>query len=146
MKFTNKALTQTSFLHRRTTSISLCSTADSRTEQVSFYLIFNCHLFMLFSNKSVVSLWCDKPWTLKISQKCLLCYDQPQQKIKTRELATKPQTKLINLPCGFSFLTPDLWRPVLVQTMKIKLHYKSVLQAVFHIVLFCVVAIVWCQA
>ena len=54
--------------------------------------------------------------------------------------------KLINLPCGFSFLTPDLWRPVLVQIMKIKLHYKSVLQAVFHIVLFCVVAIVWCQA
>ena len=41
-KIYNKVLTQTitSFLHRTTTSISLCSAADSRTEQVSFFLSF----------------------------------------------------------------------------------------------------------
>lgn len=44
VKFTDKAPTQTLFLHRRQTSIwSLCSTADSRKEQVSFYLSFDFH-------------------------------------------------------------------------------------------------------
>ena len=46
--------TRTSFLHRRTTSISLCPAADSRTEQVSFYLSFNFYLQL--TNKSVGSL------------------------------------------------------------------------------------------
>ena len=47
-------LTRTSFLHRRTTSISLCPAADSRTEQVSFYLSFNFYLQL--TNNSVGSL------------------------------------------------------------------------------------------
>ena len=46
--------TRTSFLHRRTTSISFCPAADSRTEQVSFYLSFNSHLQL--TNKSLCSL------------------------------------------------------------------------------------------
>ena len=46
--------TRTSFLHRRTTSISLCPAADSRTEQVSFYLSFNFYLQL--TNNSVGSL------------------------------------------------------------------------------------------
>ena len=50
MKSTVKELTETLFLHRRTTSISLCFAADSRTEQVSFYLSFNFHL--QFTSKS----------------------------------------------------------------------------------------------
>ena len=54
VKFTDKAPTQTSFLRFRTIFISLCSAADSRTEQVSFNLSFNFHL--QFTNKSVVSL------------------------------------------------------------------------------------------
>ena len=36
----------TSFLHRTTIFISLRSAADSRTEQVSFNLSFNCHLHL----------------------------------------------------------------------------------------------------
>ena len=52
MKSTVKELTETLFLHRRTTSISLCFAAHSRTEQVSFYLSFNFHL--QFSNKMSV--------------------------------------------------------------------------------------------
>ena len=41
-KIYDKVLTQTitSFLHRTTTSISLCSAADSRTELVSSFLSF----------------------------------------------------------------------------------------------------------
>ena len=47
-----KEPTGTLFLHHRTTSISLCFAADSRTEQVSFYLSFNFHL--QFKNKMLV--------------------------------------------------------------------------------------------
>ena len=48
----DKVLTQTSFLHHRTTSISLLlRSRDSRTEQESFYLSFDFHL--QFTNRSV---------------------------------------------------------------------------------------------
>ena len=50
VKFKGEELKQTSFL-RRTTPISLCSAADSRTEQLIFYLSFDFHL--QFTDKSV---------------------------------------------------------------------------------------------
>ena len=46
---------RTLFLHRRTTSIHFTPAADSRTEQVSFYLLFNFH--SQFTNKSVGFPW-----------------------------------------------------------------------------------------
>ena len=56
-KIYDKVLTQTitSFLHRTTTSISLCSAADSRTELVSFFSLICFHLQL--TNISVGSLW-----------------------------------------------------------------------------------------
>ena len=54
VKFKGKELKQTSFLRRTTTPISLCSAANSRTEQVIFYLSFDFHL--QFTDKSVGSL------------------------------------------------------------------------------------------
>ena len=54
-----------------------------------------------------------KPWTLEISQECLLCYDQSQQRSGH---ANKPQDhKLVNiLACGsvFSHLDQVVRRPV----------------------------------
>ena len=55
-----------------------CSPSDCKTA------------YFLFEDFTV---WPGKPWTLEISQECLLCYDQSQQ-IKDQdmyELATKPQ-------------------------------------------------------
>ena len=54
VKFKGKELKQTSFLRRTTSPISLCSAANSRTEQVIFYLLFDFHL--QFTDKSVGSL------------------------------------------------------------------------------------------
>ena len=54
VKFKGKELKQTLFLRRTTTPISLCSAADSRTEQVIFYLSFDFHL--QFTDKSVGAL------------------------------------------------------------------------------------------
>ena len=54
VKFKGKELNQISFLRRTTTPISLCSAANSRTEQVIFYLSFDFHL--QFTDKSVGSL------------------------------------------------------------------------------------------
>ena len=54
VKFKGEELKQTSFLRRTTTPISLCSAADSRTEQLIFYLSFDFHL--QFTDKSVGAL------------------------------------------------------------------------------------------
>ena len=61
-KIYDKVLTQTitSFLHRTTTSISLCSAADSRTELVSFFLSFVsiCSWQILVGSLWKWNFWC----------------------------------------------------------------------------------------
>ena len=54
VKFKGEELKQTSFLRHTTTPISLYSAADSRTEQLIFYLSFDFHL--QFTDKSVGAL------------------------------------------------------------------------------------------
>ena len=54
-------------------------------------------------------VWPEKPWTLEISQECLLCYDQSQQ--RSRQVNYPQNHKLIPLLLGF-FLATQRYRNI----------------------------------
>ena len=69
------------FLIRKNKLLGLVWTGFSPSDCKTAYFLFEDF-----------TVWPGKP-TLETSQECLLCYDQSlQRSIKTRELATKPQT------------------------------------------------------
>ena len=59
--------------------IFICSVL--RETLVRFFPIYVYYITLHIKNSasSDITVWPGKPWTLKISQECLFCYDQSQQ-------------------------------------------------------------------